>query len=172
MKLTYFLSSAQFRISIETLSSVFLRTLEYYPGMMFLTTNRVRQIDDAIASRIHFKLKYDNLNLNQRTSIWRGLLGKAVTPQGGPIYSRNDFESLAGKERNGREVGSLFTCSRSKLITVSFQIKNLVSTAHALAIQEGCQVTMSHLEVAITACEDFECDFKGAGSTEALNSYF
>ncbi|KAH8586089.1 P-loop containing nucleoside triphosphate hydrolase protein, partial [Bisporella sp. PMI_857] len=138
----------------NALVCVFLRTLEYYPGMMFLTTNRVKQIDDAIASRIHFKLKYDNLNLNQRTSIWRGLLGKAVTPQGGSIYSRNDFESLVGKKRNGRE------------------IKNLVSTAHALAIQEGCQVTMSHLEVAITACEDFECDFKGTGSTEALNSYF
>jgi hypothetical protein len=63
-------------------------------------------------------------------------------------------------------------CSRSKLIKVPFQIKNLVSTAHALATQEGCQVTMSHLEVAIDACEDFECDFKGVGPTEALNGYF
>ena len=59
---------------------MFLRTLEYYQGMMFLTTNRVGQIDDAIASRIHFKLKYDNLNLEQRTNIWRGFLGKAATP--------------------------------------------------------------------------------------------
>jgi hypothetical protein len=31
---------------------------------------------------------------------------------------------------------------------------------------------MSHLEVAIAACEDFECDFKGAGPTEALSGYF
>jgi hypothetical protein len=29
---------------------------------MFFTTNRVGQINDAIASRIHFKLKYNNLN--------------------------------------------------------------------------------------------------------------
>jgi hypothetical protein len=36
----------------------------------------------------------------------------------------------------------------------------------------GFQVTMSHLEVAITACEDFECDFKGAGPKEAMNGYF
>jgi len=66
---------------------------------------------------------------------------------------------------------AIFHVTSSKLITVPFQIKNLVSTAHALATQEGCQVTMSHLEVAITACEDFECDFKGAGPTEALHSY-
>lgn len=122
--------------------------------MMFLTTNRVGQIDDAIASRIHFKLKYGNLNLEQRTSIWRRFLEKAVTPQGAPKYSQDAFDDWVRKERNGRE------------------IKNLVSTAHALATQEGCQVTMSHLEVAITACEDFECDFKGAGPTEAMNGYF
>jgi hypothetical protein len=66
---------------------VFLQTLEYYPGMMFLTTNRVGQIDDAIASRIHFKLKYDNLNLEQQTNIWRRFLEKAATPQGALIYS-------------------------------------------------------------------------------------
>jgi hypothetical protein len=30
---------------------------------MFLTTNQVEQINDAIASRIHFKLKYKKLNL-------------------------------------------------------------------------------------------------------------
>jgi hypothetical protein len=30
---------------------------------MFLTTNRVRQIDNAIANKIYFKLKYSKLNL-------------------------------------------------------------------------------------------------------------
>ena len=74
--------------------------------MMFLTTNQVSQIDNTIASRIHFKLKYDNL--------------KAITPQGAPICSRSAFESLVGKERNGREVGASFTCPRNKLITAPF----------------------------------------------------
>ena len=88
---------------------------------MFLTTNRVTQIDDAIASRIYFKLKYNNLNLEQRTNIWRDFLGRAATPPGVPIYSRDNFDSWVRKERNGREVGSSFTCSRSKLITVLFR---------------------------------------------------
>jgi hypothetical protein len=157
----------------NALVCVFLQTLEYYQGIMFLTTNRVGQIDDAIACRIYFKLKYNKLNLEQRTNIWRRFLEKAATPQGAPIYSQDAFDDWVRKERNGREVGSSFTCSRSKLIiTVLFQIKNLVSTAHALATQEGCQVAMCHLDVAIDACEDFECDFKGAGPKEALNGYF
>lgn len=33
--------------------SVFLRKLEYYDAIMFLTTNRVAQFDEAILSRIH-----------------------------------------------------------------------------------------------------------------------
>jgi len=138
----------------NALVCVFLRTLEYYQGMMFLTTNRVRQIDDAIASRIHFKLKYDDLNREQRTCIWRRLLGKASTLHGAPIYSQEAFHGWVGMKRNGRE------------------IKNLVSVAHALARQEGCQVSMSQVEVAIEACDEFESDFKGAGSKEAMNGYF
>jgi hypothetical protein len=58
------------------------------------------------------------------------------------------------------------------LINLLLQIKNLVSTAHALATEEGVRVTISHLEFAIDAGEDFEGDFKGVGRTEALNGYF
>lgn len=97
----------------NALVCVFLRTPEYYQGIMFLATNRVGQIDNAIASRIHFKLKYGKLNLEQRTNIWRRFLEKAATPQGEPIYSRDAFDDWVRKERNCREVGP---CSRSKLI--------------------------------------------------------
>ncbi|KAH8772378.1 hypothetical protein BGZ57DRAFT_419995 [Hyaloscypha finlandica] len=58
------------------------------------------------------------------------------------------------------------------LINLLLQIKNLVSTAHALATEEGGRATISHLEFAINVGEDFECDFKGAGSKEAMNGYF
>ena len=36
------------------LVTVFLRKLEYYPGILFLTSNRGIQFDDAILSRIYF----------------------------------------------------------------------------------------------------------------------
>jgi hypothetical protein len=93
-------------INRNALVCVFLRTLEYYQGIMFFTTNRVKQIDNAIASRIHFKIKYDNLGLEQRRGVWDYFLGKAVTPQGPPAYSRSGLESLVEKPLNGREVRS------------------------------------------------------------------
>jgi hypothetical protein len=58
------------------------------------------------------------------------------------------------------------------LISLLLQIKNLVSTAHALATEEEAPMTISHLGAAIDAGEDFECDFKGAGPKEAMNGYF
>ena len=70
----------------NALVSVFLRELEYYPGIMFLTTNRVQQIDEAIASRIHLPLKYKSLGLEA-------------------CYSREDLEFIAKKDLNGRQVG-------------------------------------------------------------------
>ncbi|KAF8851841.1 hypothetical protein BDZ45DRAFT_600882 [Acephala macrosclerotiorum] len=49
---------------------VFLRTLEHYQG----PRNNVKQIDDAIASRIRFKSKYNKLSLEQRSTTWRRFL--------------------------------------------------------------------------------------------------
>ena len=77
--------------------SVFLRELEYYQGIMFLTTNRVKEIDDAIASRIHLPLKYKSLGLDARIGIWESFLRKAVTDKGGACYSRKDLELIAKK---------------------------------------------------------------------------
>lgn len=57
----------------NALVSVFLRELEYYQGIMFLTTNRVKQIDDAIASRIHLPLK----SMNRWARLLRGASGRA-----------------------------------------------------------------------------------------------
>jgi hypothetical protein len=88
----------------NALVCVFLRTLEYCQGIIFFTANRVKQIDDAIASRIHFKIKYDILGPDQRRGVWECFLGKATTPQGPPVYSDSGLESLVQKLLNGRQV--------------------------------------------------------------------
>ncbi|KAF1973001.1 hypothetical protein BU23DRAFT_599204 [Bimuria novae-zelandiae CBS 107.79] len=44
------------------LVAVFLRLMEYYSGILFLTTNRVGDFDEAFTSRIHVSLYYPELN--------------------------------------------------------------------------------------------------------------
>ncbi|KAF2258837.1 P-loop containing nucleoside triphosphate hydrolase protein [Lojkania enalia] len=51
------------------LVTVFLHKLEYLDGIMFLTTNRVSEFDEAILSRIHLMLKYNELSKNTRKQI-------------------------------------------------------------------------------------------------------
>lgn len=45
-------------------------------------------------------------------------------------------------------------------------------TAHALATQEGFQVSMSYVDIAIAVYEDFGYDINGARATDAMNGYF
>ncbi|CAD6588462.1 MAG: hypothetical protein ASARMPREDX12_003343 [Alectoria sarmentosa] len=55
----------------NALVSVFLRVLEYYAGILFLTTNRVGTFDDAFKSRIHVSLYYPELKLTPTLKVWR-----------------------------------------------------------------------------------------------------
>ncbi|KAF6822871.1 AAA family [Colletotrichum plurivorum] len=60
-----------FNLKRNALVSVFLRTLEYYGGILFLTTNRVGIIDEAFKSRIHISLYYEPLSRSQTIEIFR-----------------------------------------------------------------------------------------------------
>ncbi|KAK4208818.1 hypothetical protein QBC37DRAFT_443694 [Rhypophila decipiens] len=54
----------------NALVSVFLRVLEYYSGVIILTTNRVGEFDEAFRSRIHISLYYPKLGREPTTEIW------------------------------------------------------------------------------------------------------
>lgn len=56
---------------------VFLRVLEYYQGILFLTTNRVGAFDEAFKSRIHISLYYPELAKPQSLKIWEMNLARA-----------------------------------------------------------------------------------------------
>lgn len=58
------------------LVSIFLRILEYYEGIMFLTTNRVQTFDAAFQSRIHISLEYPELDKPARKAIWQDFLNR------------------------------------------------------------------------------------------------
>ncbi|KAH6640120.1 hypothetical protein F5144DRAFT_86373 [Chaetomium tenue] len=50
---------------------VFLRVMEYYNGVLFLTTNRPGQLDEAIKSRVHSALLYQTLSQAQTEKVFR-----------------------------------------------------------------------------------------------------
>jgi hypothetical protein len=58
-------------IATNAVVGVFLRVLEYFNGLLFLTTNRVDDIDEAIVSRCIALIKYNHPEVEARRRIWR-----------------------------------------------------------------------------------------------------
>ncbi|KAF2180926.1 hypothetical protein K469DRAFT_729606 [Zopfia rhizophila CBS 207.26] len=91
----------------NSLVTVFLRKLEYLNGIMFLTTNRVSEFDEAILTRIHLMLRYDELSTDARKQIWGHFLSRSRTSYGAPDIHDRELERLVSSKLNGRQVGCL-----------------------------------------------------------------
>ncbi|HET9959067.1 MAG TPA: ATP-binding protein, partial [Polyangiaceae bacterium] len=58
-------------MTMNAVVGVFLRVLEYFNGLLFLTTNRVDDIDEAIVSRCIALLRYQPPDRAGRQKIWQ-----------------------------------------------------------------------------------------------------
>lgn len=90
------------------LVSIFLRTLEYYPGIFILTTNMFEELDRAVLDRVHLPLRYDNLTRLARRRILERVL-KAV----GANIQEEDLDTFAETEMDGRQVSSPYDAGRA-----------------------------------------------------------
>lgn len=80
----------------------FLRLLDYYQGILFLTTNRAEVLDHAVLSRVMLKLTYPDLDRDARAAIWRTMLEVA-----GLTLVTGSVEELAEDDINGRQIRNL-----------------------------------------------------------------
>lgn len=133
------------------LVSVFLRALEYYRGVLFLTTNRVEAFDSAFTSRIHVALHYRRLNDDDRRRVWmhnferleRDSAGKCYVPQSAREYAF-ESEDMKALRWNGREI-------RNGLQTA-------VALAETEAVENGVEtatLTDKHLRAVVKMSSGF-----------------
>ena len=137
----------------NSLVSIFLRVLEYYEGILFLTSNRVNTFDDAFKSRIHVPLKYNDLTVSSRKQIWKNFLSKIA---GSVEVDEEAYDSLAQANINGR------------------QIKNVVRTAKSLAQFHGQKLNREKLEQVIGIQMEFEQELgrtDGGGAGKGVNGH-
>ena len=95
-------------IARNELVSIFLRELEYFRGIIFLTTNLYSTIDTAFRSRVNIHLLFEPLPPASRLVLWRKFLDRLPMERGkvSPLegLERGDLEELAKWELNGREI--------------------------------------------------------------------
>ncbi|KAH7134106.1 hypothetical protein EDB81DRAFT_803177 [Dactylonectria macrodidyma] len=96
------------------LVAAFLRELENYDGILFLTTNRVGAFDDAFISRVHVQLYYPEFTDEQRQKVWKTFIDKLAREKSDTMRLNIDAkEYIRGAEMravkwNGREIRNAF----------------------------------------------------------------
>ncbi|KLO17805.1 P-loop containing nucleoside triphosphate hydrolase protein [Schizopora paradoxa] len=139
--------------------AVFLRQLEYFRGILFLTTNRVRTFDEAFQSRIHVALRYHDLTADAKRQIWLAFLKKARA--GSPFLVLPD-EPMDEKVRKAAEQAPDCGLRREELHELGEkkvngrQIKNVVRTATALATSHKELIGYKHLIQVLDMMEQFD----------------
>ena len=123
----------------NSLVSVFLRILEYYDGILILTSNRVGMFDEAFKSRIQVALYYEKLNRSARRKIWQNFLEMLEEDEEDVNFEeiKLHLDELTEKDLNGR------------------QIRNVLTTARQLAIFRNERLDWGHLEQALSVSADF-----------------
>lgn len=161
----------------NALVSIFLRLLEYFQGILFLTTNRVETFDDAFQSRIHVALRYGELTPKAKRSVWKLFLERVREKEGVQIqeFTETDFDALSRHNLNGRQVCPVLhseICIFKFMRANKLQIKNSVRTAQALAVNEKTALSMAHIKRVLDVAATFDQDLRGGtGYMDAMRSY-
>lgn len=115
--------------------SVFLRVLEYYSGILFLTTNRVGAFDQAFRSRIHMSLFYPRIEEDATVKIWEMNIDRACEIWGDKLsIDESDRKSiLKFASKHYKELVKSETTWNGR------QIRNAFQTAIALAEWDAYQ---------------------------------
>lgn len=116
-------------IQRNALVAVFLRLLEYYTGILFLTTNRGDNFDEAFKSRVTLSMHFKRPDIIGMRQIWMGLLGNANIS-----LTKDELDILLDYDINGRE------------------IKNAINSSRALAAEDNDNVKLHHI-VEILECQ-------------------
>lgn len=100
---------------------VFLRVLEYYRGVMFLTTNRADLVDDAVASRCLARIDYAVPPAADQARIWRTLAEGADIPISEAVIKKavDTFPGLSGRDvKNLLKLAAMVSTARDEPISL------------------------------------------------------
>ncbi|UKZ61311.1 uncharacterized protein TrAtP1_002577 [Trichoderma atroviride] len=138
----------------NALVSVFLRVLEYYSGILFLTTNRVGTLDEAFKSRIHVSLYYPPLGKRQTLAIFDVNIRKLTNIENDKEKFQHDGDVKSSKRPTleiDRDSILAFAASHFDRNEPSErwngrQIRNAFQIAYSLAQFDMQEASMKHLD--------------------------
>lgn len=143
------------RMTQNSWISVFLRKLEYYAGILILTTNLVDCIDEAFESRISYPLRFRELSREDRHQIWSDFITAMKMLPAYKTTLLNEVGRWSEAEINGR------------------QIRNVVMMAENLAAsdEEHPRLMPKHVDELLNVTLEF-CDYNQNSATRLKKIQF
>ncbi|KAB7891347.1 AAA family ATPase [Poseidonibacter ostreae] len=87
-------------VNYNAIVASFLRVLEYYKGILFMTSNREDDIDDAIISRSICWLKFKKPQEEERRAIWNIYIKQFNLPCDDELIDKlvSEFDNVSGRD--------------------------------------------------------------------------
>jgi len=96
-----FLSKRRDDLERSAIVGIFLRLLDYFDGVLFMTTNRPEVLDAPVNSRVALRITYPKLDRAARAAVWKSMLDAAGLDAG--VY----LDEIAKLECDGRSIRNL-----------------------------------------------------------------
>lgn len=145
-------------IQRNALVSVFLRQLEYYSGILFLTTNRPGTIDEAFKSRIHVSLRYPGIDLNATRQMWENILNRLEkeneTAEVKIEFNREKLLTFA--EQHYRRRVTCHSCWNGRQIRNAFQTALALGHAVRQNLLRENGITAEDLAIAVNEGDEMD----------------
>lgn len=154
----------------NSLVSVFLRVMEYFTGILFLTTNRVGTFDEAFKSRIHLSLYYPPLEWPQSKSIWEVNMKRLrdtkrrrnelikIDEERIFEYALSQFEEARRRKRqwNGRQIRNAFQIAGALAEHEAHDFQKETENAGLQVQPLQSHLTVEHFRIVARASTEFD----------------
>lgn len=126
----------------NSLTSSLLRILDYYNGIVILTSSHMAVFDGAIISRIRVSLHFESLNQDFRKKIWLNFIDSLEEDGVNANFEEIGLhvDDLAAKELNGHQIRNVFKTAKD-LSMFRSQRLDWVHLVQALSLSSGFTTT-------------------------------
>lgn len=141
------------------LVSIFLRELEYFRGILFLTTNLYHTIDTAFRSRVNLHLVFPALSRESRASVWRNFIQRLPPTTAKKDEHSEESVTEVEEEENLEDTNAPLSTERpiddDDIKELSLwqlngrEIKNSVKMAHSWCTNKGYLFTLDRAQSGI-----------------------
>jgi hypothetical protein len=158
-------------ITRNGLVSTFLRALEYYRGVLFLTTNRVQAFDSAFLSRIHVALHYKNLRDEDRERIWANKIERLERESRGTIRISTAARGLLLSSPDSNDGGERLHSLKWNGREIRNALQTMLALAESEAREQGSKVVTvgrKHVSAVVNMSGEFRDYLKKTTPVEGI----